>query len=58
MEGVREYAEEMDVELRRESGTGRLVVVAFNEAGYNFIEIDFEDLKEWIRKNPNPEFGD
>jgi hypothetical protein len=70
MEGVREYAEEMAVEIgetaatdyigtvyadnppRDDTPVGRKVIVAYNEAGYNCVLIDFEDLKAWIAAHP------
>lgn len=41
---VREYNEEMDVELRYSVEKDRLVVRSYNEAGYNSTEIDLMDL--------------
>lgn len=47
MEGVREYNEELPVELWRVNG--RLVVRALNEGGNNGTEVDLLDLVEWLR---------
>lgn len=44
MPNVREYAEGLLVELWRQKGTNRLVVRAYNEAGFNCTEIDLGDL--------------
>ncbi len=43
LDRVREYAEDMPVELCRLS-TGRLVIRASNEGGHNFTAVDLEDL--------------
>jgi hypothetical protein len=51
MQSVREYSEEMDVEIA-DTLDGRRVVVAYNEGGYNFVQIDFEDLRAWIMAHP------
>lgn len=47
MGGVREYAEGFAVELADESG--RAVVVAKNEGGYNCTQVDVADLVAWFR---------
>ena len=52
MEGVRGGEEGFPVELWRCSESGRLQVVAFNEAGYSSVEIDLFDLLEWLRNGP------
>ncbi len=52
MMGVREGVEGLPVELWRDATTGRLQVVAFNEAGYNSVEIDLCDLLAWLRGGP------
>lgn len=49
MAGVREYAEEMPVELV--TTKNRLAVKAFNEAGYNCTEVDLLDLLAWVKAN-------
>lgn len=49
MEGVREYYEEMSVELGIMKG--RIIIKAFNECGYNGTGVDLEDLLDWINKN-------
>lgn len=63
MEGVREYGEEMPVELhehtenetftwKRIKGYGtRWVITAHNEAGFNSTSVDLLDLLAWLRKN-------
>ena len=59
MHGVREYGsgpagavdEGFEVQLRRMPDSGRLVVRAYNEAGYSGTEIDLEDLIAWLRAN-------
>ena len=50
MTGVREYIEEMSVELHL-SGSGRSTIVAFNEGGFNSISIDLQDLINWLQLN-------
>ena len=50
MEGVREYAEEMSVELGTHKNQ-RLIIKAYNEAGYNSTKVDLQDVVDWIRKN-------
>ena len=49
MKGVREYAEEMDVELIIHND--RIVIHAQNEAGYNCTLVDFADLMGWVQAN-------
>ena len=49
MEGVTEYAEEMDVRLSVTKG--RIVVGASNEGGFNGTEVDLVQLLEWVHKN-------
>jgi hypothetical protein len=64
LDGVREYCEEMDVEIRATTGMyriglpdescpgyGRLVVKALNEGGYNSTEVDLLELLAWVKKN-------
>jgi hypothetical protein len=48
MEGVREYSEGDPVELWRDETTGRLVIYAQNEAGYNSANVDLWDLIHWL----------
>ncbi len=61
MDGVREYAENMDVELvtdERESGDpDRLLVYALNEGGHNCTLVDLLDLLKWVKTN-RPELWD
>ncbi len=47
LEGVREYSEEMDVEIDV-ADNGRQIVRAFCEAGYNHTAIDLGDLLGWL----------
>lgn len=54
MEGVREYAEGLPVELLRDKETGRPLIRAFNEAGHNCTEIDLLDLLAWLGRSPTP----
>lgn len=48
--GVTEYAEESDVKLVKKE-SGRYVVDATNEGGFNGTEVDLEQLLDWIAKN-------
>jgi hypothetical protein len=48
MRGVRGGEEGFPVELWQDDDTGRLAVRAYNEAGYNSAEIDFDDLCRWL----------
>lgn len=57
LDGVREYAEEYDVELTYDKktsnnrfGSNRYIILAANEGGYNCTEVDFLDLIEWMRQ--------
>ena len=59
IEGVREYSEEMDVEIAEtvasefsNAPSGRKIIVGYNQAGHDFVQIDFEDLKTWITEHP------
>jgi hypothetical protein len=52
MAGVREHSEGYPVELRRNAETGRLAIVARNEGGHNFTEVDLFDLIDWLRQGP------
>jgi len=62
--GVTEYAEEMEVSIRKTTGKyahhepeeewegfGREVIHAKNEAGYNCTEVDLEQLLKWVAEN-------
>ena len=49
MNGVREYAEDFDVELREYEG--RLVIAALNEGGCNGTDVDLLDLIAWVKEN-------
>lgn len=49
MEGVKEYAEEMDVSLGERNG--RLTIDAKNEAGHNGTDVDLVHVLEWVHKN-------
>jgi hypothetical protein len=46
---IREYLEEMDVEVVQEGG--RWVIVAFNECGYNSVYVDLLDVLQFVRDN-------
>lgn len=50
MDGVREYGAEHTVELHRDDDSGRLVVVATNEGGYNATYVDLIDLLDWVER--------
>ncbi len=50
MKGVREYNEEMEVCLVPME-SGRLAIKAFNEGGFNSVQIDLEDVIVWLKKN-------
>ena len=49
MKGVREHMEDMAVDL--DTHNDRLVVVAYNEAGFNRTAVDLLDLITWLRLN-------
>jgi len=49
MQGVTEYAEGMDVELRWEKGLP--VIYAQNKAGYNCTMVDLVELLTWVKLN-------
>jgi hypothetical protein len=49
MEGVKEYAEEMDVRLGTRNG--RLTIDARNEGGHNGTDVDLVQVLEWVHKN-------
>jgi hypothetical protein len=49
MNTVREYAEGYPVELWRDDDSGRLVLLALNEAGFSGVRIDLWDLINWLR---------
>ena len=64
MTGVSEYAEGFEVELvqtngrykhgvqdSEREGSGRWVVRAKNEGGYNCTEVDILDLVDWLRQH-------
>ena len=46
--GVRDSTDGDPVELRRDSETGRLMIVAWNECHNNVTRIDLFDLIEWF----------
>jgi hypothetical protein len=48
MTGVRSYGNEPDVELWLNE-SGRLVIVAYNEAGCAATEVDLWDILNWVR---------
>jgi hypothetical protein len=49
---VREYAEGMNVELVEYEG--RKCIKAYNEAGYNCVYLDLEDLRQFILGPKSP----
>ena len=49
MQGVKEYAENMDVELQHVDG--RYVIYAQNEAGHNCTMVDLIDVLLWVHKH-------
>jgi len=64
MRGVQEYHEEMGVELAKTEGLanfdkpkeewkgrGRLVILAYNEGGYNSTAVDLMHIFKWIKTN-------
>jgi hypothetical protein len=64
MDGVKEYAEGMIVELTQTTGIyesaipkeqrdgyGRWVIRAKNEGGYNCTEVDVFQLVQWLKSN-------
>lgn len=50
MIGVKEYCEEFAVYLV-EHINDRMCVRAYNEGGYNQVNIDFYDLLDWAKDN-------
>ena len=57
MTGVRSYDNGDDpVELWLHEN-GRLVIVAYNEAGYCGTEVDLYDLVDWLQAGPEPGSG-
>lgn len=50
MEGVREYAEEMEVVLAI-GKNGRFMVNAYNEGGFDRTCVDLIDLIDWLKIN-------
>jgi hypothetical protein len=52
MKGVRELTEGYPVELWRNEESGRVVVRAKNEGGFNVVEIDLWDLIGWLTNGP------
>ena len=50
MAGVREYAEDMDVELMR-TDDGRLAIQAYNECGFNITQVDLLDVLQWAEQH-------
>ena len=49
MEGVKEYAEGMNVDLRKYNG--RLVISAWNQCGNDGTDVDLIHVLEWVQKN-------
>ena len=52
LSGVREYAEGFPVSLWMDADSGRLVIVAENEAGNNATAVDLLDLVRWLTSGP------
>jgi hypothetical protein len=50
MDGVREYSEGRDVELRIEESTNRPVVRSWYEGGRDNTDFDLFDLLSWLRR--------
>ena len=52
---IREYGEELPVEIIDNNiagiSSGRPVVRAYNEGGFNYTAIDIFDLLKWISEN-------
>ena len=48
---IREYSEEMRVEILFSEEHKRWIVKALNEGGYNWTQVDLIDLIEWIKIN-------
>ena len=55
MQGVRSDEADHPVELWRDDHSGRLMVRAYNEAGYSYTEIDLWDLIAWLERGPGGE---
>ena len=50
MDGVTEYGEGAAVELHKDNN-GKLLVVAYNEGGYNSTAVDLLDILLWVKTN-------
>ena len=48
---IREYNERMEVEIYFDTEFDRLVIRAFNEAGYNHVRLDVLDIIKFLREN-------
>ena len=55
---IREYAEGMDVVIRKDDdttrhgdGSTRYVVHALNEGGYNCTDVDLKDIIAYVKEN-------
>jgi hypothetical protein len=48
---IREYGEEMPVEIEELDNTGRLIVSARNEAGCNGTLVDLIDVLKFVKEN-------
>lgn len=46
---IREYGDKLGVDIL--TGTDRLMLVAYNEAGHNSISIDLLDVLEFVKTN-------
>jgi len=51
MINIREYEEEMPVEILEDPKIKRWVIHANNEGGFNYTTVDLLDVIDWIKKN-------
>lgn len=51
LQDVREYCEGMGVLLGTDEDSGREVIKAVNEGGYNSTHVDLLDLITWLKQN-------
>ena len=48
---IREYAEEIPVEINISDSNSRLVIDAWNEAGFNGTNVDLMDVLRHVKEN-------
>ncbi len=49
---IREYDEEMDVEIKQDKEyNNRLVIKAYTEGGYRATIVDLLDIIKWVKEN-------